>query len=113
MKRITTLALVCLVVLTVGTTGAVAAGGETTSSAVDVGGGDVTISDATVRVADVHLTGTGLPDRTVEHATYTVHDATVGVDGFTATVNGQEYRVGRISVTLRNVGLTVSDVSVN
>lgn len=113
MNRLTTLALACLVVLTLGTTGALAGENTPSGDAVEVAGGDVTISDATVRVGDVDLTGTGLPDRHIEHAEYTVEDATVGVDGFTATVNGQEYQVGGITVTLRDVGVTVTDVSMS
>ena len=113
MNRLTTLALACLVVLTAGTTGALAQENAPADGAVQVAGGDVTISDATISVGDVDLTGTGLPDQHIDHAEYTVQDATIGVDGFTATVNGQEYRVGQITVTLRDVGVTVSDVSMS
>lgn len=113
MNRLTTLALACLVLLSVGTTGALAGEHAPADGAIRAAGEDVTISDATVRIADVHLNGTGLPERTIDHAEYTVQDATIGVDGFTVSVNGEEHRIGRITVTLRDVGVVVDDVSMS
>lgn len=114
-NRITTLVLVCTVLLTAGATGALAQGSSGTDTGTDVvriGSQDVTIDDATVRIADVHVSGSGLPDRHVDHATFTVQESTVTLDGATVTVDGTTYRIGEVTVTIRDVGVTLQDVSV-
>lgn len=112
MKRITTIALLCTVLLTAGTTGALAQGSGEGTDVVRIGSGDVTIDDATIRIADVHVTGTGLPDRSVDHATFTVRESTMTLDGATVTVGDTTYRIGEITVTIRDVGVVLRDVSV-
>ncbi|WP_254534913.1 hypothetical protein [Halomarina litorea] len=71
------------------------------------------VRDLTVTVSDVQVSGTGLPDWSVDHATYTVEDATVGTDGFTVVWNGEEHHVGAVQVTVDDVGLVLEDVSVS
>lgn len=91
--------------------GAAAAAGDATSDD-DYDGTVVEISDLTVTIADTHVEGTGLPDHSVDSASYTVQDATVATDGFTVDVNGETHRIGAITIVVDDVGLQLQDVSV-
>lgn len=71
------------------------------------------IRDLTVTVSDLQVSGTGLPDWSVDHAAYTVEDATVGTDGFTVVWNGEEHEIGAVQVTVDDVGVVLEDVSVS
>ncbi|WP_254546222.1 hypothetical protein [Halomarina pelagica] len=80
---------------------------------VAVGPQNFELRDLTVTVADVHVEGTGLPDRSIDRASYTVDDATVSTDGFVVVYQDTSYRIGAISVTVDNVGLQVENVSIS
>lgn len=109
MKRITALLAFALVVSTaVAPAGALAAGDTATEDTEAF-----EIRDLTVTVSDVDVSGTGLPEWSVDDARYTIEDATVATDGFTVTWNGEERVVGAVEVTVDEVGLVLEDVSVS
>lgn len=116
-KRLLAFGIAGILVLA-GATASVAAAetkGPATASAdgFDVGNHDIVIEDATFQITDVHISGPGLPEKSVEEADYTVDEATASTDGFVVTVNGQDVRVGHITVTLDNVGVTLENVSIS
>lgn len=79
--------------------------------AIDLGSHDVRITDATIHVDDVHVTGTGLPERSVDRSALTV-DTELSIDGFAFAVNGHTVQVGHTHVVFEDVGVVVEDVSV-
>lgn len=80
--------------------------------AIDVGSHDLVVRDLSVTIADTHLAGPGLPERSVDEAAYAVDDATISTDEFTVTINGREVQVGQITVAVDNVGVTLENVSI-
>lgn len=78
----------------------------------DVERQEIVVSDLVVSVSDTHIRGTGLPDESIDEATYTVEDSTIRTDGFTITYQDQTYHVGAIDVTIDNVGLSLENVSI-
>lgn len=107
--------LVGVLVVGVASTGALAGGGQSASpggEAVTFGDRAFTVSDATIEVRDVHVTGPGLPDESIDEATYVVEDATVRTDGFGFTYGENRYEVGPVSVTLEDVGVVLENVTV-
>lgn len=106
------------ILLLAGATASVAAdetNGATTAATdgFNVGDHDIVIQDATIQISDVHISGPGLPEKSIDEAEYTVDDATLSTDGFVVTVNGQDIRVGHITVTLDNVGVALENVSIS
>lgn len=100
-----------LVLLSIGSTTALAhdPAGET-DDAIDLGSHDLRISDASIHVENLHVTGAGLPEKSVDDESVSV-DGEFSTDGFSFTVNGQEVQVGHLHVVLDDVGLTIDDVS--
>lgn len=110
MRRTLATLTLAAVLLTVAVPGAAAAAGDAASE--DRDGTVVEISDLTVTIADAHVEGTGLPEQSVDSASYTVQDATIATDGFTVDVNGETHRIGAITIVVDDVGLKLQDVSV-
>lgn len=77
----------------------------------DLGDHHLVLEDATVTIADTHITGPGLPERSVDRAEYTVDTTAVSTDGFVTRIDGHEVRVGAITVRVDNVGVVLEDVS--
>ncbi|WP_129113471.1 hypothetical protein [Halegenticoccus tardaugens] len=104
--------------ISAGATGALAASDDTeqpskpADDVVRVGNEDVTISDATVQIKDVQITGTGLPEKSVDDVSVTVHESSVTVEEMTIEHDGTTYKVGDVTVTVRNVGVSVENVSI-
>ncbi|WP_224333778.1 hypothetical protein [Haloprofundus halobius] len=73
---------------------------------------EIDVTDLTVSITDVHLTGPGFPELAIDDATYTVEDATVATDGATVTIDGREHRIGAIELTVDDVGLHLENVSI-
>lgn len=88
--------------------------GSTNSDAdvIEVGRQDVTIRDLTITISDTHVRGTGLPDKSVDEARYTLEESTITTDGFLVTFQDRTYRICAIDVTLDDVGLELHDVSI-
>lgn len=99
-----------LVLLSIGSTTALATSGSTGEDPVQVGSHDIVIADANVHIQDVHVTGDGVPEKSIDEAAVTV-DGETTIDGFTITVDGQPYQVGQINLVFDDVGVTVEDVS--
>ena len=110
MRRTLATLTLAAVLLTAAAPGAAAAAGDAAPG--DRDGTVVEISDLTVTIADAHLEGTGLPERSVGSASYTVQDATVATDGFTVDVNGETHRIGAVTIVVDDVGLELQDVTV-
>lgn len=111
--RQTTAALLAgLLLLSIGSTTALAGGasGAADDDPVQLGSHDIRITDATVHIQDVHISGDGVPERTIDEATVTL-DGETTIDGVTVTVDGQVYQVGRIDIVVEDVGISVEDVS--
>lgn len=107
-----TAGLVLLAGGTVGVTAQSTAGDETASTdAIEIGDQDIVIEDATVHITDTHLTGPGLPEKSIDEATFTVENSTVSTGGFVVTINGQDISVGHLSLTVDDVGVTLENVS--
>ncbi len=87
--------------------------GDARDEAVTIGPQNLELRDVTVTVSDTHIRGTGLPESSVDHASYTVDDATVSTDGFVVVYQDTPYRIGAISLTVDNVGLQLENVSVS
>lgn len=111
-RRAFVVLIATVVLLSIGSTTALAhdPAGEA-DDAIDLGSHDLRVSDAAVHVEDVHVTGAGLPEQSVDEESVTV-DGEFSTDGFTFTVNGQAVQVGHLHVVLEDVGLTVEDVSI-
>ena len=106
MKRtVALLAFVLLAFTAVAPAGAASSGTPSDAEAIEV-------RDLTVTVSDTHITGGGLPDWSVERASYTIDDATVATDGFTVVYDGEAHDIGAVQVTVDDVGLVLEDVSV-
>ncbi|MFC6960738.1 hypothetical protein [Halocatena marina] len=109
--------VVIIVLVTLGTVGVVAGDGtehsSTDSEVKQIGSQEIEISDVHVTVSDVHLSGSDLPSVHIEERTYTVHDASMVIDGLTITHNGQTYEVCSISIVMDDVSVTVEDVHVD
>jgi hypothetical protein len=104
-----------LLLLSIGSTTALAsADADATAEdgdVVELGSHDVHLADTTLHVEDLHLRGDGLPQKSVDEADVTL-DGETTIDGVTVTLNGQTYQVGRVTVTLDDVGVSVEDVSI-
>lgn len=121
-KAVLFVALLLSSVLVAGTFGAAAATNSTDNPAdsstnsdsdiVDIGRQDVAIRDLTVTVSDTHVRGTGLPDRSVDEAKYTIEELTITTDGFLVTYQDTTYRICAINLTLDEVGLELQNVSI-
>jgi len=108
MRRTLTYLTLAVVLLVATVPGGVAAAADDAADDGHV----VEISDLTVTVADTHVRGTGLPDRSVDSASYTVHDATLATDGFTVEIDGETHRIGAITLIVDDVGVEVENVSI-
>lgn len=97
--------------LTAGTAGVAATEGEGTSDEVRIADEEIEIAGGTVTVSDVNLSGPGLGDKHVDHAKYTVEDATVTFDGITVTAGGTDYEIANVEVTIEEVGVVFEDVN--
>lgn len=108
------LGIVTLVFLT-SASGAVAAQDPTgegeSAGTVDIGSHDIVVRDVTVRITDLHVIGPGLPDESVDQASFTVDDATVTTNEFTVGVGDRTFQAGPLSLTLDDVGVSLEDVS--
>lgn len=95
--------------------GAVAAQGSTddaaSASTIEVGEHDIVIRDVTVRVTDLHVVGPGLPDESIDRASYTIDEATVSTSEFSIGVGDRTIQVGPLSLTMDDVGVTLENVS--
>lgn len=91
---------------------AVAPAGAAPSTDAEADSASVEIRDLTLTVSDAHVNGAGLPDWSVDRASYTVDDATVGTDSFTVTYAGETHHIDAVQVTIDDVGLILEDVSV-
>lgn len=115
-KRRILIGMAGVLLLVAGISGAAAAGAadeaNASSDTVDLGEHHLVIEDATVRIADTHVTGPGLPEKSVDRAEYTIEETTVSTDEFDARINGHDVRFGALSVTVDNVGVILEDVSV-
>lgn len=89
-----------------------AGGPSSTADVVDLGTHDIVISDVMVRLSDAHITGPGLPEKSIDGATYSIDRSSVSTDGVAVTVNDRTYRVGSVSVTVDDVGVTLENVSI-
>lgn len=92
---------------------ALADGQATDSTVTKVGGQDVTISDATITVADTTLSGPGFPNLDVDQQQYTLECSTMSIDGLHVSFDGKTYEIGHVNVTLKNIGLTLENVHVS
>lgn len=90
--------------------GASAASGDT--EAKQIGQVHFEISNEQMTVSDIHVSGSGLPSMDIQERTYTVHNASLMTDGFTVTLNGQDYEFGSVSIVVEDVSLTVENVQV-
>lgn len=112
LRRASIAMLAVVVLLSIGSTTALAHDAGANDETIDLGSHDVQLSDTTIHVEDLHITGTGLPEKSVDEGAATI-DGEFTIDGFTFTVNGQEVQVGHTHVVLDDVGVTVEDVSVS
>lgn len=109
LRTVATVALV-VVLASAGAGPALATPGQ--DGGEDAGGGaDVHVDEFTVQVSDFDLHGPGLPDRTVDHARYTVGDGTVTVGSFSVDHQGQTYSSDGLTVDVDGVGVVLSDVT--
>lgn len=113
LKRAATALVTALLLSSLGTTTALAAGDDarTDGDVVELGSRDVRVADATVHVEGVHLTADGLPEKRVDDATLTLDGETI-IDGATLSVDDRTYRIGRITLTVEDVGVIVDHVSI-
>ena len=116
MKRILTAVLVTALVMSAGASTALA-GGSATDAAGDEHSdsqeaSDITINGLNVVLEDVHITGEGLPDVSIEERTYTIDERSVTIDGLTITVNGAELELDDLTITVEDSTLTLQDVSI-
>ena len=110
------IALLVTSVSAVGTLGVATAanspsGGE--NEVVDIGYQKIAINDLLVMVSDTHVEGTGLPNKSVDEASYTVDHSVISTDGFRVTYQETTYRICGVTVTIDNVGLELQNVSVS
>lgn len=124
-KAVTLVVLLVSSVLLVGTLGAAAgtdsvfdgdAPDESATAPEDeiteIGRQDITVRDLVVTVSDTHVRGTGLPNESIDEATYTVEDSVITTNGFLVTYQDETYRICPITVTVDDVGLELRNVSV-
>lgn len=108
------LAIAALVVS--GGTAAAAAGdggADANDGATQIGSQRVVIDDAQITVGDVEVSGTGLPAVDIDERTYGIDHASLSADGVRVEWNGNAYQICKIDIVLKDVSVTVRNVSVN
>lgn len=105
--------LACVMLVSVGTVGALAQQDTTTDDEVRIVDEEITISDATVTISDTSVSAPGLPDKDVDHREVTVEQSTLEFDGVHVHFQGTEYVFCDITVVIENVGVVLDDVTVN
>jgi hypothetical protein len=92
---------------------ALADGQATDSSVTKLGGQDITISDATITIADTNLSGPGFPNLSIDQQQYTLACSTMSIDGLHVSLDGKTYEIGHVNVTLKNIGVTLENVQIS
>ncbi|WP_224267998.1 hypothetical protein [Haloprofundus salinisoli] len=72
----------------------------------------ISVTDLTVEITDVHLTGSGFPELSIDDASYTIDDATITTDGATVSIDGRDHQIGAIELTVDNVGLHLENITI-
>ena len=113
LRRGSVVLFVSLLVVSLSAPGVLAGGSGEASTHESHPQSEFTISGVNLVVEDVHITGNGLPDVTVEERTITVDERTITVDEMTITINDQStIELNEFSVTIEDSSLTVRDVNV-
>lgn len=113
-RRLATVLLAGLLLVSVGTVGALASQDATADDdEVRIVDKDITISDATVTISDTSVSGPGLPNEDIDHREYTVEESTLEFDGVHVQFQGTEYVFCNIKVNVDNVGVVLENVTVN
>ncbi len=112
-QRLLASLLVAVLLVSSGAGVALAAGHATSNDVTKLGNQDITISDATITISNTHLSGPGFPNLSIDHRSYTLADSTTSIDGLHVSVNGHQYEICHIDVTLKNIGVTMNDVQLS
>lgn len=110
--RITVLVVTLAVATALVAPGAAATGATADDEAVSIASQSVELRDLTLTIEDTHLNGTGLPEREIDRAHYTLQEATLSTDGFNVTRGNTTYTVGALVLTVDDVGLVLRDVTI-
>lgn len=112
-RRLATVLLACVLLVSVGTVGALAQQDDTSDDEVRIVDKEITISDATVTISDTSVSGPGLPNADIDHRKVTVEQSTLEFDGVHVHFQGTEYVFCDITVNVEDVGVVLDDVTVN
>ncbi|WP_306057956.1 hypothetical protein [Natronococcus wangiae] len=113
MRSYTQIVVVALVVaMTLGglSTAAVADTGET--DVEQLGSVVVSVEDNEYHIDGAEITGDGLPSVTIEERTHTIDSLSIQTEGLTVEYDDTTYEVCRLDVTVENVEITLSDISI-
>ncbi len=114
MRSMTQRLAICLVLM-VSVTGfatvAAADGAETNSK--QLGSIDVSLEDKHASIDEIEISSQALPTVEIDERTYSINSFSLHADGVTLEYNGRSYDICQVDITLENVGITVSDISIN
>ncbi|QCJ45852.1 hypothetical protein [Haloprofundus sp. MHR1] len=108
--RYTLCALAVTALLLGGASTSALADTSTESTATDAH--EIGVTDLTVDITDVHLTGSGFPELEIDEASYTIDDATLSTDGATVSIDGRDHQIGAIEFTVDNVGFHLENITI-
>lgn len=99
---------------------ALALGGLSTAAAADTGEADVeqigdidvSVEDEEYRISGATVTGDSLPSMTIDERTYEIDSLSIQTEGLTIEYNDTIYHVCQLDITVENVELTLSDISI-
>lgn len=103
--------LILMVSITGVATVAAADGAETSSK--ELGSVDISVEDKHVSIDNVEISSQALPTVEIDNRTYSISSFSLEADGVTIEYNGRSYDIGRVNIDLENVGITVSNISIN
>lgn len=105
-----------LIVSTVAGAGSVTAasgGGDGSDDVTHLGNQRVVISGGQATVDGVDVRVPGFPSIDINERTYGVDRATISADGVRVEWDGRTYQVGQINVVLKDISVTLRDITVN
>ncbi|UHQ98268.1 hypothetical protein HYG81_19530 (plasmid) [Natrinema zhouii] len=74
---------------------------------------DVSLEDKHASIDEIEISSQALPTVEIDERTYSINSFSLHADGVTLEYDGILYGIFQVDISLENVGITVSDISIN